>query len=673
MLAGMLAGAGSCLAYAQEAATEAALQATTEHREEEASGITAQSYKEVLEKLTARVRMAGTEGEKKAAEEIAEAMEGFGYQVTRQAFDLDGREAVNVIAVKKAEKNPNGDILIVSAHHDSKDVTVGANDNASGTAMVLELARVLANVESDTEIRFITFSGEEEGLRGSARYVSELSEAEKSHIVGDIQIDMIGHYMAEKTTVCTTMGEEGLLSRMIQEASGELEGSPWELEKEAASDHSSFTFAGIPSVLVEQDILGAENHKFSDRPEIIDSAKAAETAAVLEKTIEHIASEETGSLAEQSHAMLGDARAEITDDTPLLFGAKKEEAEVKAGIATVFEREEKVEELDWILEHYQAQVKWFGWQEALRTDFVYRKTGENTLNLEEVYIYTADLKLTDEELQKRLTEAMGEPETYEDGTKLWGSSESAENLAMRQYQIVEKDHEQAIQVTAVFHSELGADLKTFDFKKDPKEFVQSCDTAELALLEAVHKIIPQDDPYIGNIISWTDGYSSMLGSCTARDIKKSDCFDVRIDKYDFFDEAGNILDTGKLLATMVHEYAHALTLNAEQINVEKLTEFPDYNDAALYREGSYLKAFYDRFYAEGKKRDYDEHPEDYVSTYGGEGGIFEDIAETFMVFVTMTKPEEDSTAAEKVRFFYSYQELVEIRNYIRGNFGYIET
>ena len=51
-----------------------------------------------------------------------------------------------------------------------------ANDNASGTGLVLELARAFQNVETDKEIRFIAFGSEETGLLGSDYYVNSLSQ-----------------------------------------------------------------------------------------------------------------------------------------------------------------------------------------------------------------------------------------------------------------------------------------------------------------------------------------------------------------------------------------------------------------------------------------------------------------------------------------------------------------
>jgi hypothetical protein len=93
--------------------------------------------------------------------------------------------------------------IVVGAHYDSRNpsrcdgqinVQPGANDNASGCAGVIELARVFADLETDRSILFMCFSGEEQGLVGSRRYVESLTAS------GDIfklrmmlNMDMIGH------------------------------------------------------------------------------------------------------------------------------------------------------------------------------------------------------------------------------------------------------------------------------------------------------------------------------------------------------------------------------------------------------------------------------------------------------------------------------------------------
>lgn len=66
--------------------------------------------------------------------------------------------------------------MYVTAHYDSVPFSPGANDNGSGTSVMLEMARVLKSVPSDKEIRFIAFGAEELGLLGSSHYVDHLSE-----------------------------------------------------------------------------------------------------------------------------------------------------------------------------------------------------------------------------------------------------------------------------------------------------------------------------------------------------------------------------------------------------------------------------------------------------------------------------------------------------------------
>lgn len=81
--------------------------------------------------------------------------------------------------------------LIISAHYDSAEDSVGANDNGSGVAAVLELARILKDTEMPYNIKFILFSGEERYMLGSRWYVGNLTEDERKQIIGVINIDTI--------------------------------------------------------------------------------------------------------------------------------------------------------------------------------------------------------------------------------------------------------------------------------------------------------------------------------------------------------------------------------------------------------------------------------------------------------------------------------------------------
>lgn len=574
-------------------------------------------------------------------------------------------EAVNIIAVKPANVNPTGDILIVSAHYDSKESTTGANDDASGEALLLELARVMQDVDTDTEIRFVSFSAEEEGLRGSAAYVESLSQEEKDHIIGDIQIDMIGHYRSQTTELATVFGNAEWIGQMIADASEALYGEAWKLTREAASDHASFAFAGVPGVLVTQDKCGeAENHRFIDNIDTIDAQKSVEVGKVIESVLREIASVDSASNLENSRSLeMADAAVPILDDTPILFGVSRQDVAIKLGAAGSFEKDE-IGEYGYEQSHYIVNAKWFDWV-PLETDFVYRK---DTLTLDRVLIRTAPLGLSDEELGEKLTQTLGEPEVFEDGNAQWGNSSMAQNPSLRQYLIGEDNGEQIIEVISFMHFNVGEDVQHYDLSADSSQ--ATGDAADIAVLKAVQKLVPEDDRYVKSVVSWTDGYSYVLGSCTADEVAKSDSFTVRIDKFDFFNADGSFRDESKFLATAVHEYGHALTLNEGQLNLELLSDTVSYNDMSIFREDSYLMAFYNRFYAEGKQRDFYAYPEDYVNEYAGTAGAFEDIAECFMQFVIGERQDGDTLAAQKINFFYDYPEMIQARNHIRQNFGY---
>ena len=92
----------------------------------------------------------------------------------------------------------------------------------------------------------------------------------------------------------------------------------------------------------------------------------------------------------------------------------------------------------------------------------------------------------------------------------------------------------------------------------------------------------------------------------------------------------------------------------------------------LAAQDAYLRAFYERFWngqdvRSGLER-YKEKPQEFVDSYAATD-IREDFAETFSLFVLGDRPEGDTAAEEKIRFFYDYSELTDRRDFIRENFG----
>ncbi|MBI1807305.1 MAG: M28 family peptidase, partial [Ignavibacteria bacterium] len=110
---------------------------------------------------------------------------------------------VNVIATLKptdSNSSTSSRIFIVSGHYDSRATNVldsisaapGANDDGSGTALVLELARVMSEYEFNATIMFIAFAGEEQGLLGST-YCAEIARQQGWTIKGVFNNDIVGN------------------------------------------------------------------------------------------------------------------------------------------------------------------------------------------------------------------------------------------------------------------------------------------------------------------------------------------------------------------------------------------------------------------------------------------------------------------------------------------------
>jgi hypothetical protein len=132
-------------------------------------------------------------GNKLASAYLFDTYKSFGYEPQFQWFEpraaLDGRTA-NVVATLTGTVNPEL-VYVVSSHYDSVAVGPGADDDSSGTAALLETARILATHPQPATIMFASFTGEEAGLLGSREFVRR-AVADKVKIVGALNNDMVG-------------------------------------------------------------------------------------------------------------------------------------------------------------------------------------------------------------------------------------------------------------------------------------------------------------------------------------------------------------------------------------------------------------------------------------------------------------------------------------------------
>lgn len=187
----------------------------------------------------------------------------------------------NVVASQKPidrkDKNNSNEIVYVTAHHDSVPLAPGANDNGSGTVAMLEIARAIKGLDIDKEVRFVACGSEEIGLLGSSAHVANLTEDEKSRIVGSFNADMVAtaYEPCSELAVYTNDGKENVVTDAMSLAgkklaclstdtvdyNGDYDGPM------GSSDHVPFQNAGIAaSLFINVDPAKKDNPRSAIEP-----------------------------------------------------------------------------------------------------------------------------------------------------------------------------------------------------------------------------------------------------------------------------------------------------------------------------------------------------------------------------------------------------------------------
>jgi hypothetical protein len=244
--------------------------------------VTRSSVEANVQKLASfGTRHATGAGFEAAARFAREQLESMGYATTVQDVPAGSGRSHNLVASKPRAARPAARVVIVSAHLDSINLdggpaapAPGADDNASGSAGVLEIARALKDHRSLEELRFILFGAEELGLLGSRHYTASLTAPERSKITAVINMDMIGSLNSSSRGVLL---EGAPVSQSVIDRLSEAASTYTSLAVETslhpfASDHVPFIEKGVPAVLT---IESADNtnhtvHSAQDTVDRID-------------------------------------------------------------------------------------------------------------------------------------------------------------------------------------------------------------------------------------------------------------------------------------------------------------------------------------------------------------------------------------------------------------------
>lgn len=259
-----------------------------------------------------------------AASYIESTLAGFGYTVRQQMFSTDGNRVRNLeVTVRRAgprERKPQ--TIVVGAHYDSAPGSPGANDNASGCAAVIELARKLMAMElaQDREIRLVLFVNEEPPYfktahMGSFMHARDLYTRGED-VVAMLSLETIGWYSDEKGSqnypppldamypdtgnfigFVGDMGSRQLVQRVIgsfrRHAQFPSEGiaAPTSIPGVDWSDHWAYREHGYPALMVTDTApyRYPYYHSAEDTPDKIDYARLARVVKGIEMVVRDLA------------------------------------------------------------------------------------------------------------------------------------------------------------------------------------------------------------------------------------------------------------------------------------------------------------------------------------------------------------------------------------------------
>jgi hypothetical protein len=254
-----------------------------------------------------------------AADYIADEFGAMGYAVEREPFAV-GRTKCENLAVEAGPSQTGGEILVVGAHYDSVGGCPAANDNGSGVAALLVLARQLHGRPLERAVRFVAFANEEAPFfwtddMGSLRYARACRQR-GDKIVGMISLETIGYYSDKPgsqrypwpfsllyPSTGNFIGLTGNLDsrRFLRQVIGSFrrtarfpsEGAalPGFVEEGGWSDHWSFWQCGYPAIMITDTapFRYPQYHTRDDTPDRLDYERMARVVAGLERSLAKLA------------------------------------------------------------------------------------------------------------------------------------------------------------------------------------------------------------------------------------------------------------------------------------------------------------------------------------------------------------------------------------------------
>lgn len=194
--------------------------------------------------------------------------------------------------------------------------------------------------------------------------------------------------------------------------------------------------------------------------------------------------------------------------------------------------------------------------------------------------------------------------------------------------------------------------------------------------QAIKEFLPdQYEGYIKSFIISTKSQEDSLASVAVLD-DENKRFDFEIALDSFVNAKGEFYLESESYATLAHEYMHIVTLCDKQMQSDVQSEKNTFEVLeGITKSSSYLNMFYNKFWTKYKdeiqKEDeeasykrYEDHEDEFINDYAATNPV-EDIAESFAYFVIGVEPKGHSIKEQKIKFFYEFSELIELRKAFR--------
>ena len=248
-----------------------------------------------------------------------------GYGPQQHAF----QNGVNVFADRRGT-TPTSGVIVVAAHYDTVEGSPGADDNASGVALVLELARLFAEQPTAMDVRFIFFDGEEQNMQGSKAFAMDADRLKNVRYV--LVLEMLGttcdtphcqewpegtpdwmkpekeNFIAAVSLLEKTALSRALVLAQTPESPPVIaipvpeQGLNWPHTRR--SDHSVFWDRNIEAVMLTDtgDFRNPRYHSAADTADTIDWAYLSGAAGIAHTAVRHLANHGTTTQTASPHS-----------------------------------------------------------------------------------------------------------------------------------------------------------------------------------------------------------------------------------------------------------------------------------------------------------------------------------------------------------------------------------